>query len=253
MNLIKLFFDKYFKFQHPETALRYKPIIAILKKKNLTDAKILEVGSGSTGITPYLKKTIDGVDVDFSGPQTPLLRQFKGSSLDLPFRKNSHDVVICVDTLEHIAKNNRQKAMEELLRVAKKMAIIVVPIGKLSEAQDKDLDRYYQKVFGKRNDFLGEHVKNGLPQTDEILVILDQVSRKLAKKTKISSYPILNLKVREILMKTWISKNPFIYYLYLKGYLLLVPMLSLANWGNCYRRLFVVEFPSSNPTGEELN
>lgn len=238
----KFFFDKYFENQHPESALRYLPIVSTLKEHNLENSKILEVGSGSLGIIPYLKKPIDGIDIDFSGPQTPLLNKIKGSSLELPFRKNSYEVAICVDTLEHIEKGQREKAIAEILRVANKMVVIVVPVGNLSEIQDKKLERYYQKVFHQKNNFLSEHVKNGLPTTDEVLVILDRVLAKLGKKAKISSFPILNLKIREFLMKTWISDSRFIYYLYLKGYLLLLPLLRLANFGNCYRRMFVVEF-----------
>lgn len=241
-NTAKLLFDKFFKNQHPESALRYLPVVSVLNKHHLQNSKILEVGSGSLGITPYLQKPIDGVDIDFSGPQTPLLYKIHGSSLNLPIRKNSYDVAICVDTLEHIEKENRQKAISEIINSAKKIAIIVVPVGNFSEMQDKKLDAYFQKVFGKKNNFLSEHVKNGLPTTDEILVILDRVLTSLGKKAKISSFPLLNLKIREILMKTWISNNRYIYYLYLKGYLLLLPLLRLANWGNCYRRMFVVEF-----------
>lgn len=241
-KIARIFFGKYYEFQHPESALRYLPITALLKEKKMEDSKILEVGSGSLGITPYLKKPVDGVDLDFSGPQTPLLTKIKGSSLDLPFRKNTYDVVICVDTLEHIENPDREKAVREILRVARNLSVIVVPAGHLSELQDKKLELHFRKVFGQKNNFLTEHVKNGLPATEEILVILDRVLARLGKKAKIKSRPLLNLQVREFLMKTWISKNRFIYYLYLKGYLLLLPLFVHANWGNCYRRMFVVEF-----------
>lgn len=239
---LRLFFNKFYKNQHPEAALRYLPIISVLKNRKMLDSKILEVGSGSLGITPYLNKSLDAIDVDFSGPQTPLLNKISGTADNLPFRKNSYDVLICADTLEHLEKNQREKAIEEMMRVAKKLIIIVVPTGDLSQEQDKKLDAYYQKIFSKKNNFLSQHVENGLPSTNEILVIFDRLSRKLNKKTKITSKPLLNLKIREILMKTWITKNRYTYYLYLKGYLIFMPFLALMNWGNCYRKLFVVEF-----------
>lgn len=239
---IRLFFNKFYKNQHPEAALRYLPIISVLENRKMLDSKILEVGSGSLGITPYLKRSIDAIDVDFSGPQTPLLNKISGTADSLPFRKNSYDVLICSDTLEHLKKNQREKAIEEMMRVAKKLVIIVVPIGNLSQEQDKKLDTYYQKIFSKKNGFLSQHVQNGLPSTNEILVIFDRLSRKLNKEAKITSKPLLNLKIREILMRTWITKNRYIYYLYLKGYLILIPLLRIMNWGNCYRKLFMVEF-----------
>ena len=238
---IRNFFDKFFWRQHPETALRYLPVVNILKKLKIEEAKILEVGSGSLGITPYFKRKIDGLDVDFSGPQTDLVNKIKGAADKIPFRKNSYDVVISVDVLEHLPTERREKAITEMIRVAKKLAIIVVPAGELSEKQDHELFKYWQKVFKEQNQFLEEHIKNGLPRIDEILVSIDKSSIKTGKSSRVSSAPLLNLKIRNLLMKTWISRNKYIYYLYLKGFLLLLPILKFANFGNCYRRIFVIE------------
>lgn len=251
-KVLKKFFDRFFWRQHPETALRYLPVVAAIKQAGLADAKILEVGSGSLGIIPYLraqrenmpsylKRPIDGVDIDFSGPATPLLTKIKGSAESLPFRKNSYDVVVSVDTLEHLPSQNRQRAIYEMLRVAKKLAIIVVPVGDLSQNQDKELDLLWRKIFGEGNQFLAQHIKHGLPTQDQILVYIDKCRRLLKKNARVSSSPLLNLQVRQLLMRTWISKNKLSYYLYLKGYLLLIPFLRLANFGNCYRRIFVIE------------
>lgn len=243
-KILKKFFDRFFWRQHPEAALRYLPVVAVIKQAGLSDSKILEVGSGSLGIIPYFKRAIDGVDIDFSGPATPLLTKIKGSAENLPFRKNSYDVVVSVDALEHLPTQNRQKAIYEMLRVAKKLAVIVVPVGDLSQAQDRELDLLWRKIFGGPNQFLAEHVKHGLPTQEQVLVYIDKCRRLLKKNAKVKSSPILNLQVRQLLMRTWITKNKFLYYLYLKGYLLAVPLLRLANFGNCYRRIFVIELAS---------
>ena len=237
----RVFFERFFWRQHPEAALRYFPVVSEIKKRKLEKAKILEVGSGSLGIIPYLKTSIDGLDVDFSGPKTSLLNKIKGSADNLPFRKNSYHVVISVDVLEHLPKEIREKAIYEMLRVAKKLAVIVIPTGELSEEQDHQLQAHWQKIFNTRNQFLDEHVKFGLPPRDTILVAIDKSQRKLGKTTKVKSFPNLNLQVRNILMRTWISKNRLSYYLYMKGFLLLLPVLRLANFGNCYRTVFVIE------------
>ena len=186
-NIVKKIFDRFFWGQHPETATRYFPVVAQIKKANLKNPRILEVGSGSLGVVPYLKKEIDGLDINFSGPQSPLLNKIKGKATDLPFRKNSYDVVISVDLLEHLSKDEREKAVFEMIRVAKNLAIIVVPTGELSQKQDRQLDKYYQKVFGTRNQFLKEHVQNGLPKTEEILVFIDRSLRGLKKQAKVTS------------------------------------------------------------------
>lgn len=247
---VKNIFNKFYWKQHPEAALRYSPIVSKLKQLHLEDSKILEIGSGSLGIIPYLKRPIDGLDIDFSGPQTKLLCKIKGSAVNMPFRKNAYDVVISADTLEHIEPENREQSIYEMLRVAKKMVSIVVPVGKLSEKQDLITNTRWQRVFGNNYQFLDEHIKYGLPKTEEVLVFLDKSLRKLNKKAKVASFPSLNLVVRNILMSVWISKNKLVYYAYLKGFLLLLPALRLCNFGNCYRRVFMIEF--DNPTNVHL-
>ena len=239
----KAFFDKYFWRQHPEAALRYSPVVAAIYNAHLEESKILEVGSGSLGITPYFKREIDGVDIDFSGPKSPFLKQIKATAMRMPFKKNSYDVVISVDTLEHIKKEDREEAIFEIVKIAKRMAVIVVPVGALSEEQDMRLANRWSQIFKNRNQFLEEHVENGLPKTDEILTSIDQSLRKLSKTGKITSSPNLNLYIRSILMKSWISKSKFLYAFYMKGFLLLLPLLKLANFGACYRRVIVLEFP----------
>lgn len=239
---LKVFFDRYFWGQHPEAALRYFPVVREIKKAKLDKVKILEIGSGATGITPYLKKNIDAIDTDFSGPQTNLVNKIKASALKLPFKKNEYDVSLSVDVLEHLQKEDREKAILEMLRVTKKLAIIVVPCGNEAQQQDKELHKHWNKIFNTKNQFLDEHVANGLPQVEDILVYVDRSKRNLAKKANVKSYPNTNLFVRNILMKTWITKNKYFYYLYLKGYLLFVPILKYINFGKTYRRVFVIEF-----------
>lgn len=241
-NEIRRFFNKFFWRQHPETALRYAPVVSEIKKAHLENSKILEIGSGSLGITPYLKKEVDGLDIDFSGPKSDILKRIKGQADDIPFHKNTYDVSISVDVIEHLDTSRRERAIYEMLRVAKKMAILVSPEGENSEIQDKNLHEKYLKVFKRSNQFLEEHVNYGLPKKEEILVSLDKSLRKLKKNGKTRSYPNLNLSIRNILMQTWITNNKFLYYLYLKGYLLLVPIIKYCNFGKTYRRVFVIEF-----------
>lgn len=241
---LRKYFNIFFWRQHPEAALRYLPVVSEIKRRKLQDSKILEIGSGSLGIVPYLKKNIDGLDIDFSGPQTDLLKKVTGKADDIPFHKNAYDVAISVDVIEHLDPSIREKAIYELLRVAKKLAVLVVPEGENAQNQDKKLHERYIKIFKKTHPFLDEHVKYGLPKKEEILVAIDRSARLLNKKANVKSYPNLNLLIRNILMLTWITKNKFIYYLYLKGYLLLVPILRFCNFGKTYRRVFVIEFPS---------
>lgn len=239
---LKNFINKHFWAQHPESALRYLPVVGQIKKLNLTSPRILEIGSGSVGITPYYKHSLDGIDVDFSGPTSIFINKIKGKAWELPFKKNEYDITISVDVLEHIPPNLREKSIYEMLRVTKTLAVIVVPTSSESEQQDIELTQLWQKTFNIKNQFLDEHVKYGLPQAEDVLVYIDKSKRLLKKKVKIASYPNLNLFIRNLLMRTWITKNKYIYYFYLKGLLLLVPILKYCNFGKTYRKVFVIEF-----------
>src|SRR3989344_5294616 len=76
MNLKKIS-DKYLWGQHPEAALRYSPVVKEIRNRGLSSSKIIEIGSGSLGITPYFKKRIVGLDIDFSGPKSKYLHKIK--------------------------------------------------------------------------------------------------------------------------------------------------------------------------------
>ena len=132
---------------HPQLYLRYAPIVDYLKKLKLTNPKILEVGSGSLGIGPYLKREFVGIDVDFSGPSWPAMTKISGSAENLPLKNKSADIVICTDTLEHIPPSLRQKVTIELLRVTKSDLILAFPSGKGAAQQDQELDQLYRHRF----------------------------------------------------------------------------------------------------------
>lgn len=242
-KLLKIVSDHFFLGQHPEAALRYYPVVDEIKKRQLENSKILEIGPGSLGIVPYLKKNIDGIDIDFSGPETRSLRKIKGSAQKLPFKDSSYDVTISVDVLEHLDPKIRKQAILEQLRTTKKLALVVVPCGRASELQDRRLRAKWNQLFKEKNRFFEEHIRYDLPQKKEILTLIREALNLLKKEAEIKSYPNLNIQIRNILMRTWITKNKFLYYLYLKGYLLLVPLLKFCNFGKTYRQVFVIEFP----------
>lgn len=222
---------------HPETALRYLPIVDLIKNKGFINMKILEVGSGSYGITPYLNKEVVGVDTSFDEPDFPLLKQVKASATKLPFKDNEFDITILSDVLEHLPKKLRDKTLFEATRVSKVCLIVSGPFGAEPARQDKKLADYSIKKLGKMHYFFSDHLRYGLPEESDIMKFA--LSLKKVKDVKvIGSY--LNLKVRELLMKFFISNNKFIFYFYLKGLMLLVPLLRLCNFKPCYRKLILI-------------
>lgn len=212
---------------HPEVAIRYLPIVAEIKKHQYQT--ILEVGSGGLGITPYLKQKVVGLDTKFEPPFHPKLEKKTGTGLKIPFADKSFDVVISVDTLEHISSENREKVILEMIRVAKKEIIIAVPTGEKSSKQDKELNEAYKQIYGKSFYFLDEQIGHGLPDEEEIKKILgDNV--KIEKNE--------SLILRDFLMRGWMKTDFFSKLFYWKILLLFILFFKLFNKPPYYRTIF---------------
>ncbi len=107
--------------------------------KNETDffiasKKVLHIAPEQCFINRFKKlKNLDYITADLYSP----IVDVKADILDLPFKDNSFDVVLCNHVLEHIA--NDKKAMQELYRVLKPggFGIFQVP-------QDLALEKTYE-------------------------------------------------------------------------------------------------------------
>lgn len=230
----------YFSRWHPQVSLRYLPIVDELNKIK-EPIEVLEVGSGSLGIAPYLKKEVVGVDNDFSGPQIKYLRPIQADALALPFKNNSFDYIVSVDVLEHIAPHNRPKFLAELLRVARKKIFLAVPCGVLAMEQDRQLAEQYKQKFKQVFPFFKDHLDYGLPEINEVVDLLKKEARQVGKKIKINKQPNLNLSLRRFLMWGWMSKNIIMEIIFRKLLLLLTFFWRWFNWPPTYRMIFFVK------------
>ncbi len=225
---------------HPTIALRYLPIVDEIKSLSLENSDILEVGSGGLGITPYIRKKVIGIDVEFSPPIHENLIPVKASAIRIPFKDDAFDVVISIDMLEHIEENYRRQAIFELLRVTRKLLCIAVPCGQLSQKQDSELASVYKKLLKKEFNFFAEHETLGLPDKDWIVSVIHEESQKLQKQIKLKTNGFLNLGLRYFLMRGWISNNPFVNVIFRKVLLIFIPLMRRYNHEPTYRQHFFV-------------
>lgn len=230
--LKKKFFKDWFPNWSPEIALRYLPIVSDIKKyRNITS--ILDVGSGSLGITPYLKRSVIGVDINFNGPHSSLLKQVKGSATKLPFANKSFDVSLCVDTFEHISKKLRKKSINELLRVTKKKIYITIPCGKLSTNEDKYFYNYLLKKKKYDDPYLREHLALGLPTEHEII-------HYFPPEINIRTINLTNIFMRRILLKVQFSSKRVVKFISSVIFIILLPFFLRLNFLPTYRKLFII-------------
>lgn len=162
--------------------LRYIPILEYIPQNK--DARILEVGSGTEGMTPYLPQKIFGVDLnfeDYAGPikhrprLAPGMVGILADSRRLPFAADAFDVVICMDMLEHIPPQFRTTVIRELWRVTGETLILGFPCGEMAMQSERRLQSTFNRLKLKLPLWLVEHLQNGLPGPEAVSeAIIDQ-------------------------------------------------------------------------------
>lgn len=234
-------FKKYLDTRYPDwdlsIALRYLPIVDDLKKRVKKTDKILEAGSEITGITPYLKLPVTGLDQGFDYTRrNAYLKPVKGSVIKMPFKDKSFDYSLSVDMLEHIPSKRRSAAIKEILRVTKKRVYLTFPCGEKSEEIDRMLDEYFYRKNGYHYDYLEEHVELGLPTSSYIPSLIKQ-SKEWQVTTDLGN---TSLWLWSLMLKLGLSNAPWKTSLY-RRLLLVIPILKHANRAPTYRRLYILD------------
>ena len=152
--------------------IRYSKILD--RNPDLFDASrsVLEVGSGSVGVAPYVRRAVIGLEPHFVEPANEWLIPAKGSIMKIPFPDNSFDIVLCVDVFEHLCKSDRQHALDQLVRVARDKIIISCPCGPVSERGEEALLKLFASTHSAVPSWLKEHLQNGLPTVGDMFSYL---------------------------------------------------------------------------------
>ncbi len=230
--------------------IRYETILNHIKKNNLSNSNILEVGSGSIGITRYFKKRVVGADLNFDGPKLPYLKPIECSATELPFENNEFDLAISIDMIEHLNKDERTAVIAEMLRVSKKWVIVTFPCGPTAKTWEEKAWRHREQKLKKiknkkewlhifrRGNFLFEHRTNCLPQTDEILKSIENTSCSNIRTKVVRKHSVL---IWYIMALAKINSNLFVRISSLILSNLLAPLIKRVLWCGHYREFFIIE------------
>jgi hypothetical protein len=148
---------------YPDTYRRWRGISALLESderlQGLRALRILDVGGSPDNeqlklILPY--------DIEVANPA------YNGiDGTDLPFPDRSFDVVICIDTLEHVPPNKRDLLIGEVVRTARRKTLLACPFD---EPFVSDLERAIFQIT--LHPMLAEHLQFGLPSLEETLAAI---------------------------------------------------------------------------------
>jgi len=199
---------------------------------------VLDVGGSLREVGKFVKvdkfKTADiqkGADILFDG-------------IKLLLKDNAFEVVVSLDTLEHIKRNNRKDFIKELLRVAEKKVILAAPLGtKKHIAFEKNLIKKLKAEKKEIPSYLREHVVNGLPNLEEIK---DLVSGEYSWKIYFSGN--LDFTDKFFRLHLFETRNPilnrlFYYFKFLinaAGNLFLYPFLINLPFSQSINRFYLI-------------
>lgn len=157
--------------------VRFVPVLELLWAAAPRGGSLLDVGSGSRGIASLLPRTWDVtmLDADFRDygaaatvPSTQA-RAIMGDVRAMPFEDSSFDVVIAVDMLEHLAAGDRDSAVAEICRVARRRTVIACPAGADALEADRRIAARLAAWDRPLPGWLREHLENGFPEAEAVL------------------------------------------------------------------------------------
>ena len=165
---------------------RYVPVVNIARKNYNLDRRIVEVGGEGEGIGHYLKDfEVFDCDLRFDDRVLSNTMPFVIRKGKLPLVDDFADCVIAVDVFEHLSSQKEKRDLiREMLRVAKKRIVLVIPTGKKGFLAHLKLADFILKFYPKRNSvYLQEHLQYGHPEKKEILDLIRGVGCNLRVKT----------------------------------------------------------------------
>jgi ubiquinone/menaquinone biosynthesis C-methylase UbiE len=156
-------FLKELPFDHYQ---RYQLITKIVKGLSSEPLTILDVG-GALGYLPMFAPEHEVTVLDVASEDVPWAEIYDGKHI--PYEEASFDVVVAVDTLEHIAKENRELVLNELSRVASKAVIVCGPFHEAHVIEAETVVQDFITLQLNRTDrFLDEHLKYTLPDRKSV-------------------------------------------------------------------------------------
>ncbi len=165
------------------------------------------------------------------------------SVLSTPFADATRPCVMSVDMLEHVPRELRQAAVDELVRITGRLLIIAVPVGPVAEQHDREVAEKFRAVRGAEYRYLREHLEYGLPTEQELRDYVESAMRRYGRKGTVRLQPNADLRLRRFIVDRWISrrlpdKAAWVALTWASS------LCARANGGQPYRQIAVVELTS---------
>ena len=189
----------------------------------------------------FLKRTtVVGVDVE---PPLESAENFtfqKGSIADLNFPDKSFQVVSCIDVLEHLPIDVRDRAVDELVRVASRAVLVACPHGKNGQACDEEFRRGLESRDRPVPEWLTEHQRQAYPTATRVAEKLREAAAGSGRKVKITLSYCEPVRACQIVRGAAArSDSLYVAVNFLLG--LLLPLVPAPQSENSYRMVMLAE------------
>jgi len=222
------------KLELIDHAVRYLPILRLLRTASGETGSVLEIGSGAYGLGEYYSSRFVGCDVKFDENPRPPMSPVVASASKLPFSDACFDAVVASDVLEHVHPKARPEVLREALRVAREIVVVGFPCGPRAYAVDQRLFARYQHCGRPVPPWLEEHMLHPFPD--------ERIFSDFTSGWTVQAIGNDNLHFHEWLLcrmmrGRWVRLFRLVEKL---PRCLLERALRLADRGQCYRRIFAM-------------
>ena len=186
-----------------------------------------------------------GVDV---APPLESVENFsfqQGSITDLHFPDQSFQVVTCIDVLEHLPLEVRDRAIDELVRVAARAVLVACPHGENGQACDAEFQRSLESRSRPIPDWVAEHQRQEYPTTTKVAEKLRQAAAASGRKVKITLSYCEPVQICRFVRGA--AARSDVLYLAANLFLgLLLPLVPTPESENSYRMVILAELSSDD-------
>ncbi|MGH8934265.1 MAG: class I SAM-dependent methyltransferase [Egibacteraceae bacterium] len=145
--------------------------------RSSSPAAVLDVGGGPGSLATFLGgDRVVASDLTVSRWHEPAPSLVMADGAALPFPDRAFDVVVTLDTLEHVVPKKRSTVLRELMRTSRGWVLAVCPCATAGVAEaDAALLSYVRTVFGEEFPTvttLQEHLAFGLPDASQVEAVL---------------------------------------------------------------------------------
>lgn len=189
--------------------------------RNAKGKKILDVGSGDGALVEKYHKqgyNIQGLDLNYSSKSVK-----KGNITKLPYKRDSFDIVLCLDMLQYLTFKDQERALQEIERVTKKNGFILITVPNMAHFAS----RVYFLIFGKllKTDSKKLSVSIGDRSTEEYINLIKRYFSIIEKKGVMPT----NFVLSSILIKKFPQRFLWLFRL--------INLFAYPEW--CFLNLFI--------------